>query len=103
MIKFEVPEDDQSVYEIRTKSGKSYLVRCPGTISPESDEDGMFALQIGVIEKPVCIQNPSIIESFTRRDDIEPPAGCMKLRSMGDLWFRQPGEGIHGFLLIWLE
>ncbi len=52
MIKFEVPEDGQSVYEIRTKSGKSYLVRCPGTISPESDEDGMFARQSRPENKP---------------------------------------------------
>ena len=42
MIKFEVPEDGQSVYEIRTKSGQSSvgLRICRGTAGlDEADED----------------------------------------------------------------
>lgn len=42
MFKFEVPENDQSVYEITTESGNRYLIRCPGTASSD-DADSVYA------------------------------------------------------------
>ena len=49
MFKFEVPENDQSVYEITTESGNHYLIRCPGERSYETDgtiRDALFAFRV---------------------------------------------------------
>ena len=41
MLKIEVPENDQSVYELKTESGETHLIRCPGT-HLDDEKEGLF-------------------------------------------------------------
>lgn len=67
MFKFEVPENDQSVYEITTESGNRYLIRCPGERSYETDDtlrDALFAFRvINGNEQLVQLRNLDLIVS----------------------------------------
>lgn len=98
MIKFAVPENDQSVYEITTLSGKKYFVRCPGMCSPEDEtKDGIFAFLVeNNGERPVILRHLQNIVSFTRRPDL--PIGEPKPKSMYDLLWHRLGEGCYSFL-----
>lgn len=100
MFKFEVPENDQSVYEITTESGNHYLIRCPGERSFESDDkvrDGMLAfLVVNGNERAVMLRHLSCIANVTRRPDL--PVGKTRPLHMGSLMWRRPGEGVVGFL-----
>ena len=102
MVKFEVPENDQSVYEITTKSGRQYLIRCPGEHSHEDEEtprSGVLAYLIANdSEQTVMLTKLDLITSFTRRPDL-PFDKSHQPRRMGDLMWRRPGEGVPGFLL----
>lgn len=42
MLKIEVPENDQSVYELKTESGETHFVRSPG--------EGAYGFQVRVLE-----------------------------------------------------
>ena len=103
MIKFSIPENDQSVYEITTKSGKKYFVRCPGMVSPnDPDKDGIFAFLVGEGgERTVMLRHLERIESFTRRPDL--PVGTDQPKSMYDLLWKKPGKGAYSFLHFDLE
>lgn len=99
MFKFEVPENDQSVYEITTESGNRYLIRCPGERSYETGDtlrEALFAFH--VVDGNEClvhIHNLNLIVSAIRRPDL--PVGMVRPRRMGDLFWVHPGEGAYGF------
>lgn len=99
MFKFEVPENDQSVYEITTESGNHYLIRCPGERSYETDgtiRDALFAFRvINGNEHLVQLRNLDLIVSAIRRPNL--PIGKLRPRRMGDLFWTRPGEGAYGF------
>ena len=99
MFKFEVPENDQSVYEITTESGNRYLIRCPRERSYETDDtlrDALFAFRvINGNEQLVQLRNLDLIVSAIRRSDL--PIGKLRPRRMGDLFLVHPGEGAYGF------
>ena len=103
MIKFVVPQNDQSVYEIITDSGKKYFVRCPGMCSPEDEnKDGLMAFLVkGGSEQAVMLRNLKKIVSFTRRPDL--PVGKNRPASMYDLMLVHPGQGAYSFLHYELE
>lgn len=99
MFKFEVPENDQSVYEITTESGNHYLIRCPGERSYETDDklrEALFAFRVADgNEYPVHIHNLNLIVSAIRRPDL--PIGKIRPRCIGDLFWVRPGEGAYSF------
>ena len=103
MLKFSIPQNDQSVYEITTESGHKYLVRCPGMCAPEDEnDDGLLAFLIDDgRERTVMLRNLKKIVSFTRRPDI--PVGKGQPTSMYDLLLVQPGQGTYSFLHSDLE
>jgi hypothetical protein len=101
MFKFEVPENDQSVYEITTESGNRYLIRCPGTASSD-DADSVYAFHcFDGKEQLVMLFNLDRIASFTRRPDL--PTGALCPRCMYDLNSSQFGEGLLGAQPLLLE
>lgn len=103
MIQFAVPQNDQSVYEITTESGRKYFVRCPGMCTPEDEnKDGLMAFLVeGGSERTVMLGNLKKIVSFTRRPDL--PVGKDQPESMYDLMFVRPGQGAYSFLHYDLE
>ena len=103
MIKFVVPQNDQSVYEITTESGRKYFVRCPGMRMPEDEnKDGLMAFLVeDGKDRPVMLWNLKKIVSFTRRPDL--PVGEERPESMYDLLFVRPGQGAYSFLHYDLE
>ena len=52
MLKIEVPENDQSVYELKTESGETHLIRCPGT-HLDDEKEGLFCLCLKAAAKSV--------------------------------------------------
>lgn len=103
MIKFDVPLNDQSVYEITTENGNKYFIRCPGMSSPEDEnDDGLLAFLVEKNgERPAMIFNLHKIVSFIRRPDL--PIGKNRPESMYDLMSRRLGEGAVGFLNFELD
>lgn len=71
MLKIEVPENDQSVYELKTESG----------------------------EERVMFSNTKVIASFHKRPEIKIPEHALKPRQVLDLMLSDPGEGAYGFQL----
>lgn len=101
MVKFEVPENDQSVYEITTESGNHYFIRCPGVASSD-DADSVYAfLCIDGNEQLVMLFNLDRIASFTRRPDL--PIGALRPRSMYDQNSSRFYEGLLGAQPLLLE
>ena len=103
MIHFEVPSNDQSVYEITTESGRKYFVRCPGMCSPDDEaKDGLMAFLVeDGKERTVMLWNLKRIVSFTRRPDL--PVGKNRPASMYDLMLVRQGQGAYSFLHYDLE
>lgn len=55
MLKIEVPENDQSVYELKTESGETHLIRCPGT-HLDDEKEGLFCFVLeGSIHRSRCM------------------------------------------------
>ena len=100
MFKFEVPENDQSVYEITTESGNHYFIRCPGITSDDADSIYAFHCFDGK-EQLVMLFNLDRIASFTRRPDL--PIGALRPRYMYDLNSSRFGEGLLGAQPLLLE
>lgn len=97
MLQISVPNDDQSVYELTTKSGKTFLVRCPGTFV-ESEKDGLFCFVVkNDVETPTMFTGTEQIASFVKRPDVKIPTNAMHPSQMSDLMIRHLGEGAHGF------
>ena len=105
MFKFEVHCNDQTVYELKTQSGRSYFVRCPGERSFNHEgqpRDGMLAFQVtNGHERTVMLHDLDRIVSATPRPDM--PSGKNRPERMSDLFFVLPGEGSHSFLSVHLE
>lgn len=103
MLKIEVPENDQSVYELKTESGETHLIRCPGT-HLDDEKDGLFCFVLeGDSEECVMFSNTKAIISFEERAKIPVPEGALRPRHVLDLMVRSPGEGAYGFQVRVLE
>ena len=104
MLKIAVPQNDQSIYELTTESGKKYFVRCPGQAFDEGDNDGMVAFLVeGGGERPVMLREMHKIVSFIRRPDLPIPENANCLSSMLDIFTRRPGHGAYNILSFHLE
>ncbi|WP_165656931.1 hypothetical protein [Sutterella wadsworthensis] len=99
MLKIEVPENDQSVYELKTESGETHLIRCPGT-HLDDEKEGLFCFVLeGSGEERVMFSNTKVIASFHKRPEIKIPEHALKPRQVLDLMLSAPGEGAYGFQL----
>ena len=104
MLEIVIPRNDQSIYEIKTTSGKSYLVRCPGQSFPENDQGGMLAFLVEEAgERTVMLRDMSKISSFVRRTDLQVSEDAERPESMYDLLSRRPGQGARGFIMFHLD
>lgn len=100
MFKFEVPENDQSVYEITTESGNRYFIRCPGERSSKDGSLFAFLVEDGN-ERPVKLSRLDLVTSFTRRPDL--PVGDLQSIRIGDLLWPQSAGGRLAFRSFPLE
>ncbi|MBT9622314.1 hypothetical protein GPK52_04740 [Sutterella wadsworthensis] len=91
MIKFEVPEDGQSVYEIRTKSGQSSvgLRICRGTAGlDEADED---LIDLGA-EPVSCVGDGANVGEFPCDGAAENRIQLIETLASGDNALASPGQ-----------
>ena len=103
-MKIEVPANDQAVYELTTKSGRKYLVRCPGENWDGRSRSGVMAFLIeGSAERAVMLHELDLVVDFVRRPDVPLCAGARKPERMGDLMCRRPYEGVISFLNYHLQ
>lgn len=96
-MRIEVPVNDQSIYELKTESGRTYLVRCPGTDLYDDKEDLFCFVVEGNTEELVAFLNPKRIVSFTKRADLPIPEKAIKPHRVLNLMNRRFGEGVYGF------
>lgn len=103
MLKIAVPQNDQSIYELTTESGKKYFVRCPG-MHLDDEREGLFCFLVeDDLETPVMFLNVQSITSFVRRPDMKLPQNANTPRWVLDLMSHAPGEGVLGFQTRILE
>lgn len=99
MLKLEVPENDQSVYELKPESGQTHFVRCPGTFIDE-EKEGLFCFVVdGDREALVMFSNTRAIVEFTKRPDVRIPNKALRPSCVLDLMQSHPGKGAYGFQL----
>lgn len=99
MLQISVPENDQSVYELTTKSSKTFLVRCPGS-NVESETDALFCFVVeGDAETLTMFSDTDEIATFVKRPDVNVPAKALHPSRVLDLMSHHPDEGAHGFRL----
>lgn len=105
MFKFRVPENDQTVYELKTKSGKSYFVRCPGQRFTDHEGNPRIGIPAFLVnngkESTVMLHNLDKIVSITPRPDL--PIGDIRPRFVEDLMWVSPGKGCYSFPTVHLE
>lgn len=98
MLKIEVPENDQAIYEIKTVSGSTLFVRCPGTDTTKTAAGFLAFLVEPSGERLVVIHDLEKIVAFTRRADLPLPDQAQRVRSVSDLLFANRDRPAQCFL-----
>ena len=103
-MKIEVPANDQAVYELTTKSGRKYLVRCPGASWNGDDRSGVPALLVeGEVEMFVMLRGLSLVTSLVRRPDVPVRAEAQKPAKARELFWKRRSGGAAGIQLYFLQ